>query len=533
MKRIEFERVSPEEVGISSEDILRLLDEIEKDKECEPHGIMIMRHGKICVEGCWSPYALNIPHELFSITKTYTATGAGIAITKGLFKLDDPVILHFPEYENCITDERTKDILVKHLLTMSSGKEPVRTDSSDWIREFFERKMDCAPGTRFAYSAEDTHMLVALVERVTKKRFEDFMGTELFDKIGIDKNNLHWGHLLNGSVIGCGGLSATLEDNIRLLKLYLDDGIWDGERLLSHEYVHLATSSQIEPEAANSSDSLQLSDQLEEWKAPREKAFWREPGVSEGYGYQIWINNDGIGGSFQANGGLGQITIAIPAKDLLIAFFQASERNGISEGRMKNIVASRIKAAAKDMPLQTNPEKYEYLQRRLSQLTLGSPKSFPYSPLMNQFSGKKYIVQGNSSLTFRKPMWVHMVLCEPIVYMDGMKWFSFDFSGTGTCRMTFFEMGQLHDITIGIDGMARLNHYGNDRLPDINMALFDGHWVDSKTFRVNARWIQTCFSIGLEFCFWNNTVHIKLSEIHGDLTEHPMRVVSYDAVCEE
>ena len=47
MKRVEFERVTPESVGISSEDVLQLLDEIEAEENCEPHGLMIMRHGKV------------------------------------------------------------------------------------------------------------------------------------------------------------------------------------------------------------------------------------------------------------------------------------------------------------------------------------------------------------------------------------------------------------------------------------------------------------------------------------------------------
>ncbi|NBJ98057.1 class C beta-lactamase-related serine hydrolase [bacterium 1xD8-48] len=537
MKRVEFERVTPESVGISSEDVLQLLDEIEAEENCEPHGLMIMRHGKVCVEGWWSPYAKNIPHEMFSMSKAYTAAGVGIAYTQRLLDINEPVISYFPEYENLCSDERTGKILVKHLLTMSSGKALKRTDAADWIPAFFSRKMEREPGSRFEYSSEDTHMCVALVERVTGRRFEDFLGEELFDKIGIDKSNLHWGHLLNGSVIGCGGLSATLEDNIRLLKLYLDDGVWEGERLLAHEYVRLATSSQIIPVRTTAMNSIRTPDPMvsevrtiEDVESRRKLAPWWENGVEEGYGYQIWINNEGIGGSFEANGGLGQIAIAIPAKDLIISFFQASERNGIDEGKVKNIVSSRVKAMAKDTLLPENPLAYRKLKRRLRCLSLEKPVSVPYSPVMENFSGKRYVVQGKSSLTFRKPMWIHMVLCEPIVYMDGIKWFSFDFTGTGSCRMTFFEMDMVREIEIGTDGMSRMNIYGNDRLPGINRALFDGYWVDTKTFRVNARWIQTCYSIGLDFCFFENHVHIQLASIHGDLTEHPMRVTSYDAV---
>ena len=56
MKRTEFERTTPESVGIPSKAIENLLDKLESGVT-EPHGLMIMRHGKVCAEGWWSPYA--------------------------------------------------------------------------------------------------------------------------------------------------------------------------------------------------------------------------------------------------------------------------------------------------------------------------------------------------------------------------------------------------------------------------------------------------------------------------------------------
>ena len=52
MKRREFERTTPEAVGLRSEDIEWLLDELESGFT-EMHGLMIMRHGKVCAEGWW------------------------------------------------------------------------------------------------------------------------------------------------------------------------------------------------------------------------------------------------------------------------------------------------------------------------------------------------------------------------------------------------------------------------------------------------------------------------------------------------
>ncbi|WP_434311074.1 serine hydrolase domain-containing protein [Hominifimenecus sp. rT4P-3] len=522
MVRKEFERVSPESVGISSEDILALLDELEDFPNCEPHGLMILRHGKVCAEGWWAPYAKNIPQELFSMSKTYTATGVGIAYTEGYFDLDDPLVKYFPEYADLCDDPRGREITVRHVLMMSSGKLLERTDIAEWIPHFFAMKMAHDPGTVFEYSAEDTHMGVALVERVTGRRFEDYLGEKLCDKIGIDKSHLHWGHLLNGSVVGCGGLSATVEDSLRLMKLYLDGGVWEGERLLSEDWIAQATSIQIVPVIPESSAPGSPSQKPEPYA---------EEGVEKGYGFQTWINGGGIGGVVEANGGLGQCATAYLDLDMVVSFQESSERNGIDEGLGRDFVVARVKKMAKDQPLPENPEAYARLQRRLARLILEKPESQPHSPTAELVSGRRYVVQGNSSLTFRKPLWKHMVLCDPIVYMDGMKWFAFDFSAAATCRLTFFEMDQIRELTIGIDGMSRLNSYGNDRIPGIDQVLMDGYWVKPDTFRVKARWIQTCYAISLDFCFQEKEVLVTAAKVSGDLSEHPMRVTDYRAVC--
>ena len=84
MKRKEFIRTTPEALGIPSSAVEWLLDEFEDGGFTEPHSLIIMRHGKICAEGWWSPYAPGMRHALMSHTKTYAGTAVGIAVTEGL-----------------------------------------------------------------------------------------------------------------------------------------------------------------------------------------------------------------------------------------------------------------------------------------------------------------------------------------------------------------------------------------------------------------------------------------------------------------
>ena len=120
--RKEFERTSPEAVGIRSQAILDYIDALERSNT-EMHGIMIMRHGKICAEGWWQPFAPNLRHGLQSHTKTYAATAVGIAYTEGVLKLDERLIDIFPEESPADPSENLKLLTVRDVLCMGCGMD--------------------------------------------------------------------------------------------------------------------------------------------------------------------------------------------------------------------------------------------------------------------------------------------------------------------------------------------------------------------------------------------------------------------------
>ena len=100
-------RSTPESVGMSSD---RLRTVIEKlDGLDSLNSIMILRHGKVCLEGWWAPYAPHIPHILFSLSKSFTSAAIGIAIGEGRLRVTDKLVGFFPEYADCVTDARMPD----------------------------------------------------------------------------------------------------------------------------------------------------------------------------------------------------------------------------------------------------------------------------------------------------------------------------------------------------------------------------------------------------------------------------------------
>ena len=82
---------SPEEVGVSSALTEQFLHYI-KEQNLEFHSFMVIRHGKIAVEWYNEPYTADTSHSMYSVSKTFSATAIGFAVSEGLLSLDDKVL---------------------------------------------------------------------------------------------------------------------------------------------------------------------------------------------------------------------------------------------------------------------------------------------------------------------------------------------------------------------------------------------------------------------------------------------------------
>ncbi len=88
-------RSSPEAQGVSSAAILSFVEAADKDID-SLHSFMLVRHGHVVAEGWWAPYNPQSPHQLYSLSKSFTSTAVGLAIAEGKLSLDDEVLKFFP-----------------------------------------------------------------------------------------------------------------------------------------------------------------------------------------------------------------------------------------------------------------------------------------------------------------------------------------------------------------------------------------------------------------------------------------------------
>src|SRR5262245_33452264 len=88
-------RSSPEAQGVSSAAILSFIEAADNSID-SLHSFMLLRHGHVVAEGWWSPYDAQSPHVLFSLSKSFTSTAIGLAISEGKLSVDDEVLKFFP-----------------------------------------------------------------------------------------------------------------------------------------------------------------------------------------------------------------------------------------------------------------------------------------------------------------------------------------------------------------------------------------------------------------------------------------------------
>ena len=294
-----FARCLPEEVGIPSGAIDAFVTRLEDGGFTQMHGLMIMRHDKVCAEGWWAPFAPGLHHCDHSLSKTYTATAIGLAQYEGLLHVNDRVCELLPDKMPEDMGAWTRETTVRDLLVMGQGSEEEDPDyPEDWLHAYFAKPVQHEPGTFWRYNSHTTAVLSAIVERVSGQSMLEFLQTRLFDRIGIDAGNVICRRGADGTCLGGMGMFTTTEDNLRLMRLYLHGGVWNGERLLSEQFVHEATTSRMDTRPAHANTPY-IYDNL------------------CGYGYQIWMCRPE--GSYRADGAYGQFCVVVPSLDLIVS----------------------------------------------------------------------------------------------------------------------------------------------------------------------------------------------------------------------
>lgn len=266
--------------------------------------------GRLIAERYGDGIRFDTPLESWSMGKSLSATLLGVLIQQGVYQLDQPAPI--PQWQ--APDDPRQKIRIRDLLNMSSGLRIRAPQDPDFDRSgpypdhlylytgtvnSFEyaatRPLQWPPGTVGRYRNTDPVLVNYLVRLAVEGRgepYHEFPQRVLFDRLGIRSMVLETDPF--GNFLTQGYELASGRDWARLGNLYLQDGVWNGERILPEGYARFVSTL-----------------------APA----WKEDGRPV-YGGFFWINGDSSlpvprDAYFMAGAG-GQTTLIIPSHDLVV-----------------------------------------------------------------------------------------------------------------------------------------------------------------------------------------------------------------------
>lgn len=364
-------RTTPEAAGIPSSAILNFLQAVEQHTHPldAMHSFILLRHGNVVAEGWWAPYTPETPHTMFSLSKSFASTGIGFAVQEGLLTVDDPVLSFFPDDAPTNPSDNLRAMTVRHLLSMNTGHHEDTTSAvvrgdDNWAKTFLSLPVEHQPGTWFVYNTAAIYMLSAIITKLTGQSLLDYLRPRLFDPLGIA--NPIWETDPRGISTGGYGLHITTEAIARFGQLYLQNGVWNGTRIISEEWIAEATK----PTSDNSNTQT-------------------NPDWSVGYGYQFWRCRHN---AYRGDGAFGQYCIVIPEQDAVLAI-----TSGLRDMQATlNKVWDHLLPAMQPDPLPADQHAYDELRAKLATLSLPLPTGQNSSPPMAHLSGKTFNLEQNA-----------------------------------------------------------------------------------------------------------------------------------------
>jgi CubicO group peptidase (beta-lactamase class C family) len=278
--------------------------------------LLVVHKGRIIHERYADGVDMTTRTRTWSTAKSIASTLIGMLVDQGKLKLDEPLPFDWlPRPQAGAKDPRSA-ITLRHVLHMSSGLETIDNGGLEYatgsgmsywagassVVGARSRALIREPGTSWDYENYDTILAVYAMKQAlgSDGAYLAFPRTALFDKIGMRNTLVSTDRF--GDFIFSSQIYTNARDLARLGQLYLNNGMWNGQRLLSQEWVDFVRTP-----------------------APATKTRGNE------YGGQFWLvpddRTDVPRDAYSTNGNRGQFTMIVPSHDLVIV------RRGLDYGR--------------------------------------------------------------------------------------------------------------------------------------------------------------------------------------------------------
>ncbi len=222
-------------------------------------------------------------HDIYSATKSVLSIAFGILYDKGLIGLDDPIL----KYINEPAKPGWEKVTIRRLLTMSLLDLPFRPEGDNWIRY----SLNCDVNIEecgFNYSNICTYLVGVALANILCSDLGKFIENEILAPLNII--DYEYMRSPEGYFYGASGMKLSVHDLSKFGLLLMNNGIYEGKRIISDEYVKLATSVQ-------------------------------QMNREGGYGFYFWKYRDG----YSINGKWKQKCYVLPAQGIIVTFLSHIE----------------------------------------------------------------------------------------------------------------------------------------------------------------------------------------------------------------
>lgn len=266
----EWTVAAPAAVGFAPDLGERLDAALDSEAYSGVHAVVLIRGGKLVYERylagddeiwgrsksgvVFTPDSL---HDVRSVTKSVVGLLYGIALDEGIVpSVDAPVVTAFPQYADLGDDAARRQILIRHMLSMTMGlewdemtvpygepenSENAMNEAQDSLRYALDRPVASLPGTSWTYSGGAAELAGEIIAQGAGTGLIDYARDRLFNPLGMGK--FEWVTDYYGRPHSASSLRLRPRDTAKIGQLVLDGGLWNGERIVSADWI----GASIEP----------------------------------------------------------------------------------------------------------------------------------------------------------------------------------------------------------------------------------------------------------------------------------------------
>lgn len=331
------------EMGLNPKKLGEMIEALEQSAEL--HSIVVQYKGEKVLEGAWSPFTLENPQMVHSLSKIGTSICVGFAVEEGKLGLGDKLLDYVSEELPEEFDKALEEVTIYHLLTMQAGSEKCCNNvwftrlegawETHWLKE---PKIKEDIGKVFHYDSGCSYTLSRIVTKVMGKNCLALMQERVFSK--MDLGEINWLSSPEGHSTGGWGMYMTARQIAALGQLLLQKGVWKGEQLIPNWWV-------------------------EEMSKPRVSILGAENTALDSYAYHIKAGKE----IFAAEGAFGQYLICFREYPITIGI-----TSGTAASAIPDICLKYLKEALETKCDEVEAEQAEKeLHEKLANLKLPLP----------------------------------------------------------------------------------------------------------------------------------------------------------------